>query len=339
MTLVSPEAPVQIAQPTAPTLPAASVAAAPTDRPARGWRITFYKSALWPLAAGATAAFAVDGLSGAVSLLVLIGGLVLLIGVPVAVHEAAHAVVMRRNGLEFQSFNVGFGAKIVTVTTLRAEYSLKLLPLGGYVSAKTLAELPAAVRVRIAAAGPASNLVLAAVAALVLCLIPMTASTWTVTGSEPNTAAAVLSDKDVAKAAGLPEMAGQLRATPDGTDLQITGADRSLTYVHSVRPVGTSERIAMVTDRLLSFVTPGKADPVHVGKPATVLVLFVSINAMMALFNMLPLSPFDGGHIALAGYERAKRSLTWLPSTKSYLTVSLLLGLTALIAVNVIPLL
>ena len=37
-----------------------------------------------------------------------------------------------------------------------------------------------------------------------------------------------------------------------------------------------------------------------------VLVLLVAINIFVAIFNMIPLPPFDGGHVAVATYERIR---------------------------------
>jgi membrane-associated protease RseP (regulator of RpoE activity) len=37
--------------------------------------------------------------------------------------------------------------------------------------------------------------------------------------------------------------------------------------------------------------------------PAAVLTLLIAINIFVGIFNMLPLPPFDGGHVAVASYE------------------------------------
>jgi membrane-associated protease RseP (regulator of RpoE activity) len=37
-----------------------------------------------------------------------------------------------------------------------------------------------------------------------------------------------------------------------------------------------------------------------------VLVLLLSINVFVGIFNMIPLLPFDGGHVAIATYERLR---------------------------------
>ena len=38
-------------------------------------------------------------------------------------------------------------------------------------------------------------------------------------------------------------------------------------------------------------------------------LLFVSLNFFIGVFNLLPLLPLDGGHIAIAWFERAR---SWL---------------------------
>ena len=37
-----------------------------------------------------------------------------------------------------------------------------------------------------------------------------------------------------------------------------------------------------------------------------VLILLISINIFVGIFNMIPLPPFDGGHVAVATYERIR---------------------------------
>ena len=37
-----------------------------------------------------------------------------------------------------------------------------------------------------------------------------------------------------------------------------------------------------------------------------VLILLASVNVFIGIFNMLPLLPFDGGHAAIATYERIR---------------------------------
>jgi membrane-associated protease RseP (regulator of RpoE activity) len=46
---------------------------------------------------------------------------------------------------------------------------------------------------------------------------------------------------------------------------------------------------------------------------STVLMIFIGLNVFMGFFNLLPLLPVDGGHIAIAWYERAR---SWLAAKR-----------------------
>jgi membrane-associated protease RseP (regulator of RpoE activity) len=35
-------------------------------------------------------------------------------------------------------------------------------------------------------------------------------------------------------------------------------------------------------------------------------MIFIGLNVFMGFFNLLPLLPLDGGHIAIAGFERVR---------------------------------
>ncbi|NLV56591.1 MAG: zinc metalloprotease, partial [Acidimicrobiales bacterium] len=37
---------------------------------------------------------------------------------------------------------------------------------------------------------------------------------------------------------------------------------------------------------------------------ASLMLLFIAINVFIGLFNLLPVLPFDGGHVAIAIYEK-----------------------------------
>jgi len=45
------------------------------------------------------------------------------------------------------------------------------------------------------------------------------------------------------------------------------------------------------------------------GVPEIFLLIFISLNVFIGIFNLLPLLPLDGGHIAIAWYERVR---TWV---------------------------
>jgi membrane-associated protease RseP (regulator of RpoE activity) len=50
-------------------------------------------------------------------------------------------------------------------------------------------------------------------------------------------------------------------------------------------------------------------EAIEAGVPWVFLQIFISLNIFIGIFNLLPLLPLDGGHIAIAWYERAR---SWL---------------------------
>lgn len=115
---------------------------------------------------------------------------VLLFSLAIAIHEFGHFIVALKLGLRVERFSIGFGPAIWKKTYRGVEYRLSWIPLGGYVSipdvdpegtkalegetgAKSQEEkIPAWKEILVAAAGPAMNLVLAVVLAILLALVP-----------------------------------------------------------------------------------------------------------------------------------------------------------------------
>lgn len=71
-----------------------------------------------------------------------------------------------------------------------------------------------------------------------------------------------------------------------------------------------------------------------------VLLLIAAVSMFLAVFNLLPVPPFDGGHIALAAYEAAASAIVRRPVTVDRrhlipvaLTVTVLVGLVGLAAI------
>lgn len=57
---------------------------------------------------------------------------VLVFGVVVLVHEWGHFIVARRNGIRVVEFAIGMGPKLWSKTVNGTQYSVRLLPIGGY---------------------------------------------------------------------------------------------------------------------------------------------------------------------------------------------------------------
>ena len=123
---------------------------------------------------------------------------VLLFALAIIVHEFGHFIVALKLGLRVDAFSVGFGPVLWKRKVNGVEYRLSAIPLGGYVSipdvdpegTKALEgerkeegkrkkeeegkreRIPAWKEILVAVAGPAMNLVLAVVLAVLLALVP-----------------------------------------------------------------------------------------------------------------------------------------------------------------------
>ncbi len=62
-----------------------------------------------------------------------IGGIVLMLLVVISIHEFGHFVVAKRAGIQVDEFSIGFGPRLLSHSRGETRYSLRLLPLGGYV--------------------------------------------------------------------------------------------------------------------------------------------------------------------------------------------------------------
>ena len=122
---------------------------------------------------------------------------VLLFALAILIHEFGHFIVALKLGLRVEAFSIGFGTALWKKKINGVEYRISAIPLGGYVSipdvdpegTKALEgaggddkaqgtqreariRIPAWKEILVAVAGPAMNLVLAAVIAVVLSLVP-----------------------------------------------------------------------------------------------------------------------------------------------------------------------
>ncbi len=99
---------------------------------------------------------------------------IVLVGVLITAHEAGHFIVAKLSGVKVVTFSVGFGPAMFKRKIGETEYQVAWLPLGGYVrmlghfpedhepgdEGRSLLDKPPSIRILIAAAGPAMNLLL-----------------------------------------------------------------------------------------------------------------------------------------------------------------------------------
>jgi regulator of sigma E protease len=74
--------------------------------------------------------------------LLIAGAIVLVIFAVVVVHESGHFVVGKLAGIRVDEFSVGFGPKLLSRVRGETQYSLRLLPLGGFVRMAGMLGLP-----------------------------------------------------------------------------------------------------------------------------------------------------------------------------------------------------
>ena len=62
-----------------------------------------------------------------------VGGIALMLLVVISIHEFGHFLVAKRAGIQVDEFSIGFGPRLLSRQRGETRYSLRLLPLGGYV--------------------------------------------------------------------------------------------------------------------------------------------------------------------------------------------------------------
>ncbi|MDQ4132959.1 MAG: M50 family metallopeptidase [Actinomycetota bacterium] len=78
-------------------------------------------------------------------------------------------------------------------------------------------------------------------------------------------------------------------------------------YVDNLKASPDADRQGPAEDRPVSVVGAARlADQAAEEDIRSVLLLFAGLNIFVAVINLLPLLPFDGGHVAIATYERIR---------------------------------
>ena len=103
---------------------------------------------------------------------------ILMIGVMILVHELGHYTVGRLCGIGIEEFSIGFGPKILGWRKKEIDYSLRAIPLGGYVrftgedeasdNPRAFNNMPVWKRMLVAVAGVSMNFITAFLAILIL---------------------------------------------------------------------------------------------------------------------------------------------------------------------------
>ena len=131
-------------------------------------------------------------------------GFLLLLGILVFFHELGHFMVAKWSGVRVETFSIGFGPRVWSKRRGETEYTLSLIPLGGYVkmtgqdpreevpaelASRSFANKPLSKRTAIVLGGPLANLLLAITLLTILIFAGLSAPAPTLARVLPDSAA------------------------------------------------------------------------------------------------------------------------------------------------------
>jgi regulator of sigma E protease len=196
---------------------------------------------------------------------------VFVVGLLIAIHEFGHLLAAKLCRIPVNRFSIGFGPKLLEFKRGETSYWLSWIPIGGYVLAATepgdFHELPAYKRITFALGGPIANVIAAFIGLVVLGLVQFNLPAFAATSF----AAAHLWT---------------------GLQQQIAGLSALVTDLDQLSGI-------------VGIVAVGGA---QFGSTFTSLITFsVLINLSLAVMNLLPLPPLDGGRILFCILEKIYR--------------------------------
>lgn len=223
--------------------------------------------------------------------------IVIILGFLVLIHEAGHFLVARLCKIKVNEFSIGFGPLIWKKDTSKTKYSIRLIPLGGYVNmlgeeerseeegSFSQASIPK--RIAIVAAGGLVNIVFAIILYIILITI--------VTGDFVT---------------GLTSTGDFIMAMVDSIKLLFTGG---VTVDSLMGPIGISEVVAQ-TSGIIDF-----------------LYIMALISMSLGVTNLLPFPPLDGGKILIYIIEAIRRK----PLKENFELKLQMIGFVALITLSI----
>ncbi len=231
------------------------------------------------------------------SVIITIIKIIIILGFLVLIHETGHFLVARLCKIKVNEFAIGFGPLIWSKETEKTKYSLRLIPLGGYVNmlgeeerseeegSFSKASIPK--RIAIVAAGGLVNIMFA----ILLFIVVATIITGSFTMAISSTGNFIMSMVESIK-------------------LLFTGG---VTVDNLMGPIGISEVVSQ-TSSLIDFF-----------------YIMALISMSLGVTNLLPFPPLDGGKILIYIIEAIRRK----PLKENFELKLQMIGFLALITLSV----
>lgn len=196
---------------------------------------------------------------------------VVVVGLVIAIHECGHLLAAKMCGIPIRRFSVGFGPKLVGFKRGETSYWLSVIPLGGYVlpalNESEARSLPLHKGILFAVGGPLANIVTAYLGLIALGRLQFS-----------------LSAVDTLSFATT-QLWNDLQLMAQAIPMLFTGAGE-ISGIVGIVAIGGSQ-FGSTLAGLLAFS--------------------IAINLNLAIFNLLPFPPLDGGRIAFAVLEKIHR--------------------------------
>lgn len=201
----------------------------------------------------------------------------ILINLLILVHELGHLIAAKLSGIPIERFSVGFGPKLWSFKKGRTEYRISLFPVAGYVLPEMkdfddFYRISSSRRIVFALGGPFANLILSIICLAVLNIITTGFSFYAVFISPFVQVVNITSQF--------------LYALPS-----LFTSPQNLSGVVGLVAIG-GQFVAAGFSKILQFA--------------------VILNINLALLNLLPIPPLDGGKILFCLLEKIHRSLARL---------------------------
>lgn len=198
---------------------------------------------------------------------------IFIVGLVIAIHEAGHLLAAKWCGIPVERFSIGFGPRLCGFVRGGTSYWLSIVPLGGYVLPKlddsASFRLPLGKSIVFAVGGPVANIVAAYLGLIVIAGLQF----------------------DVSPAGAVSFATARL-----WLDLQTMAGAVAMLFTGPGEVSGIVGIVAIGGSQFGSTL-------------AGLLAFWVAINLNLAIFNLLPFPPLDGGRIAFSLLETIYRPL------------------------------